>query len=200
MPKEPALRDPFAPEALVPVETQSTLPVASAVSNPFVAPKRNGYYLPHSPREIRCMCEKSKGYFADANDTNLGTEYKFRVLNWREVHGVKFSAEYPEPETVIQCIVVDDKKIINQMVFRTYSMGNFMNCLSEIDIQGVPLAQAVITAKMEKYTGKKSGFTYHLVKFGFTVDETSKELDELRDFVVDNPNVMHSFKELPTVA
>lgn len=194
------LVDPFSENGMTTIDqsTGELLPVAAQTPvNPFLAPKREGYYIPHSPREIRCMCEKSKGYFADATDASLGSEVKFRVLQWREVHGVKFSNEYPEPESVIQCIVVDSKKIVNQMVFRTYSMGNFLNCLTEIELAGVPLAQALITAHMEKHTGKQSGFTFHLVRFTYEVTDEA-ELADLAQFVSENPAVLSSYKELPT--
>ncbi len=194
---EQTVFDPFSGTTTAVVVQQAEIAPAAA-SNPFIAPKREGYYIPHSPREIRCMCEKSKGYFADASDMNLGAEFKFTVLAWRELHGVKFSTEYPEPETVVQCIVVDTKKIVNQIVFRTYSMGNFMNVLTEIELAGLPLAQALITARMERRTGKKSGYTFHIVGFGYE-PTTDEQFMDLAKFVQSNPSVMNSYKELPTV-
>jgi hypothetical protein len=167
----------------------------TAPTNAFSIPKREGILLPHNPRDYRCMVEKDKGYFT-SNDRNVGSKIQFSLLNWKEVHNVKFSDLYEQPETVIQCVIVDSDNVIGTIVIRTWSMQGFLSMLDDVFANELAYGSVLVTAEMEKIVGKK--FTYHIVKFTYE-EMTDQRVLEIMQFIESVPEAANVFREVPTV-
>lgn len=175
---------------LVNQKTGEVLPLPSA----FQVPQVKGIKMLNQPRDYRTMLEKTQGYFS-CNDINKGGKIKMRILNWRNEHGVRFSDAYPEPETVVQVIFIDEQDLVSTVLFRTSSMKNFYQLIDNIFAEGKALAQVVVTATMEKVTSK-AGYTFHIAKFSYE-DNTEENLREIMFFAQNVPDALYCFRELP---
>lgn len=161
----------------------------------FEIPVRDGILLPHNPRDWRAMADKASGFFT-CNGINVGDAIQFTVLNWKEYHGVKFSDVYENPETVIQCVILDSEDVIGTIIFRTWSMKKFYAMMDDLFAKGIPYGGVTVTATMEKIIGKK--YTYHVVNFEYV----KSSLDRVKDivsFLNAVPEAANVFEELPTV-
>jgi hypothetical protein len=163
----------------------------------FKAPEFTGITLLNNPLDWRCMVGRDTGFF-QCNGVRKGSELKFHILRWQEEHGVKFSDEFKEPESVVQAIIVDENNFIGCIVFRTYSKDEFEKMIDNIAITGAPLASMEITARMEKLTTKEKKFTFHIVHFTFEPAKPDR-VREIAEFVQAVPVSLESFRNLPKV-
>lgn len=166
-----------------------------APTTAFDIPVREGILLPHNPRDWRCMVDKASGFFT-CNGQDVGDSIQFTILNWQEVHGVKFSDVYENPETVIQCVILDSEDVIGTIIFRTWSMKNFYTMMDDLFAKGMAYGAMTVTAKMEKVIGKK--YTYHVVNFTYEQSSMDK-IKEIVSFLSEVPEAANVFKLLPTV-
>ncbi len=166
----------------------SNLPAA------FIRPQLVGIKMLNQARDYRALCDKASGFFS-CNEISKGGAIKMRILNWRLEQGVRLSDVYPEPETVVQVVFIDEQNLISTVLFRTSSMRNFIQLIDNITAEGYALASLVVTAVLERVT-TKSAHTFHIVKFKYEPND-EQNIREIIAFVQSSPQALNCFRDLP---
>ncbi|MBC8110028.1 MAG: hypothetical protein H7Y04_03105 [Verrucomicrobia bacterium] len=153
-----------------------------------------GIYAAETPNDWRCMVEKDKGYFV-CNGNAQENSLRLRILNYRVEDGVLFSAAYPQPETVIQAIFIDDNDVVGTIVLRTSAKEHFLQMAEKLSSRRIPMATQRIMAQMELVTSQ-AGHTFYTIRFS-NEDNSRTNFEEIKTFVAENPAVLSCFRKLP---
>lgn len=160
----------------------------------FTKPVRNGFYMPIVPRDWRFNAKD--GFFSCDNEVH-GDSITFRVIDWRIEQNILFSDVYKGPEEVVQAIIIDEKMVVGTIVFRTISMHEFLQMMSQLEINETAFATIDITATLEK-TKTKKGYQFFIAKFGYT-EGAEDYTNGIIEFIKQCPQVMECWRLLPTV-
>jgi hypothetical protein len=182
------------------VVNRMTGEIVAATDDAFAAfrtPEAEGIRLLNQPRDYRALVEKSRGEFT-CGDVMKGKSLKMRILRYRVEQGVRFSEAYPQPETVVQVLFIDEQDLVSTVVFRTSSYNNFMRLVDNLTAEKRAVASVIVSADMDKVTSKNN-YTFHVVRFSYEPN-TEADLKRIMDFVKANQEALYCFRELPKEA
>lgn len=149
---------------------------------------------PTPPRDWRALCGAAQGYFT-ANNRMQGNSLAFRLLAFREEHDVKFSDVYPEPETVMQCVVIDEQRVVGTLIWRASGLAEFRALLLELQLcSELPVRDYILEATLTRVTNSK-GYAFYVPRFSYVASPLCEHGD--LQTAVDGLDIASTFRDLP---
>jgi len=150
----------------------------------FQRPPKTGIKYFDEPVKIKFNCA-GKGQMTDSQDNHIGNTMKMIVLNNKKMHASLFKYD---PTIWQEIIFVDERDTVCVTLIKGESLTHFQNCLRNIYLGDLAIAEATITAKFASRTNSNNQ-SYSVVEFSWekTADERTSLIAE---FVKKNPLVM----------
>ncbi len=118
-------------------------------------------HFPGNPRQYRSDCKA--GVFKIGESEILGNSLEIEIISFRDFDDEIFG--YPFQKW-LEVFFIDKDNTVSHILFKTESIGNFLELLRKLTIASVAIGTCIITAKMSKRTNDHG--TYYAVEFEAT--------------------------------
>ncbi len=154
--------------------------------NAFDLPEdNNGFiFFPGHPRSYRADCKS--GVFKIGESEIIGSSFNLEILSFREFPDTLFGYPYPD---WLEIFFVDRENVVSHILFKTESIGNFLELLRKLTIAKLQLGTCIVTAQMSKRVNDYG--TYFAVEFSATNNE-QKRVKQLAEFISANSERIYS--------
>ena len=148
--------------------------------NAFELPKTtNGIvHFPGSPRQYRGDCKA--GIFKIGETDMLGNSLEMEVLAYRSFFAPLFNYPYQQ---WIEIFFIDKDNTVSHILFKTESIGNFLELMRKLTASSKSIGTQIVTAKTAKRSNDNG--TYYAVEFQSN-DNKPERVKELTEFINDN--------------
>jgi len=155
-------------------------------ANAFNLPQtKNGIvHFPGCPRQYRADCKA--GIFKIGETEMLGNSLQMEILAYRTFNAELFNYPYQQ---WVEVFFIDKDNTVSNILFKTESIGNFLELITSLTVAKLPLGSQIVTAKTSKRSSDNGN--YYAVEFSY-VDNQADRAAELCDFITNNINEIYA--------